>query len=1516
MHQRSPLAPRAVVEHVAEVAAAAGAHDLGADHEVRAVLAGLDGLAEHGVGEARPAGARVELRVGAEQLVAAAGAAVDAVALLVDVLAGERGLGGGVAQDLVLVGVELLAPLLVGLRDLLGLLHVSPVAGSRHVTRAAGAHAFAVRSPGYLAYVPDATLAERRRGLSSREEPIVPDPRYVFITGGVVSSLGKGIAAASIGRLLVARGLTVGLQKFDPYINVDPGTMSPYQHGEVFVTEDGAETDLDLGHYERFTNTNTTRASNVTAGGIYNSVIRRERRGDYLGGTVQVVPHITDEIKQRIRLIAETGDVDVVITEIGGTVGDIESLPFLEAIRQFPVDVGRRRCMYIHLTLVPVHRPRRRAEDQADAALGQRAAPHRHRSPTCSSAAARAELGARHPQEDRAVRVARRPRRSSPPRTSTTSTRCRSGTPTRASTTSSASTSARRAPDADLCEWRDITRRADEADADRPHRARRQVRRSSRTPTCRSARRCATPASCTAAGSRSTGSTPRRSRTRQIAAVASSAAPTASSSPAASAAAASRARSARSRVARERRIPYLGICLGMQIAVCEFARHVAGMAGANSTEFDIETEWPVIDLLPEQKEVSDLGGTMRLGADPIKLHGEHARPRDLRRGRHLRAPPPPLRGLDLAAQAARGRRPRRLGHVARRAPRRDHRAPRPPVLRGVAVPPRVQVAPRAPGAAVPRVRRRRAGARRASARPRAARSARRARPERAAGSVVAMRPASEVERRRLNELVRRALRDRAARSGTSARVADRVTAELRALGLEVEEDDAGEEIGGDAGNLLARLPGRSERSVLLCAHLDTVPHDGARSSRCSSTAAGRARTRRSSAPTTRRRSPSCSRSRTARRSRARRSASSCCSPSARRTALQGAKAFDVSKLRSRARLRLRPRRADRRDHRRVADLLPAAGATSAARPRTPASGPRTGAARSSPRRARSPRCASAASTRRRPRTSATSTAARTGRTSSPSAARCSAEARSLTEATADGGRRRDGRPLLRRRERPAVRVRRRRLASSACSAATATSRRAASVVAAEAALRACGYTPTRINTGGGSDANAFDGRRPAVHEPRQRHRAQPRADRARQPGLAAGRCSTSRSRCSTSSRGRRPPMSAEDRALRADRGPHRLRGQDRRRSSIDRFRFADGDEVEREIIRHQGAAGDRRPRRHAPLLVRQPREAIGDPDFLEIPAGRLDQEGESPLEAAQRELAEEIGKAASRLGADHELRLERGHVATRSSTSSTRPGLSDRERRVRRERAHRDRPLAARRHRRRARGHARREDDHRAAVAEAGPRLSGARRHSGLAAAAARRSPVASSADRGGPSGATRRSRVSHRAAARCCPRPSLPADRRRCCPTTAGARAARTAPAAADDDHRDRGRPRRRRRATSRRTARRSAPRSRRPTTAPSGRDRQRARGGRADRRRERPHPRRARLGRRGRSRARSSAAPSVYGADGTFGPGRFCGTIRTPIRRRDRLRAPADGPARARASDAGSRPRCPDVSATFAVG
>jgi len=175
--------------------------------------------------------------------------------------------------------------------------------------------------------------------------------KFIFITGGVLSSLGKGLASAAIGALLESRGLTVTIQKLDPYINVDPGTMNPFQHGEVYVTDDGAETDLDLGHYERFTNARLSRDNNVTTGKIYHSVITKERRGDYLGGTVQVIPHITDEIKRSIKLVA--GSVDVVIVEIGGTVGDIESLPFLEAIRQFRADVGKENALYIHLTLVP-----------------------------------------------------------------------------------------------------------------------------------------------------------------------------------------------------------------------------------------------------------------------------------------------------------------------------------------------------------------------------------------------------------------------------------------------------------------------------------------------------------------------------------------------------------------------------------------------------------------------------------------------------------------------------------------------------------------------------------------------------------------------------------------------------------------------------------------------------------------------------------------------------------------------------------------------------------------------------------------------------------------------------------------------------------------------------------------------------------------------------------------------------------------------------------------------------------
>jgi CTP synthase len=443
-------------------------------------------------------------------------------------------------------------------------------------------------------------------------------PRFIFVTGGVVSSLGKGIAAASIGRLLVSRGLSVALQKFDPYINVDPGTMSPYQHGEVFVTEDGAETDLDLGHYERFTDFDTTRASNVTAGGVYNAVIRRERRGDYLGATVQVVPHITDEIKQRIALIAQATDVDFVVTEIGGTVGDIESLPFLEAIRQFPVDVGRRRCMFIHLTLVPYINHAGELKTK----------------PTQHSVNELRRIGI---QPDMVVCRSEQ----------VLSREIRKKIALFASLPLEAIISAYDveniysvplgfkdegvddfvlehfdidAEPAELDGWRSLIERAAEA-TERVKIAivGKYVELEDAYLSVAEALRHAgflhgsrieidwvdseslVGESGAAAAERLSGSDgiliPGGFGSRGF-----------------------EGKIAAARFARETGVPYLGICFGMHVAVCEFARNLAGMEGANSTECDPETPWPVIDLLPEQKEIADLGGTMRLGADPIKLN--------------------------------------------------------------------------------------------------------------------------------------------------------------------------------------------------------------------------------------------------------------------------------------------------------------------------------------------------------------------------------------------------------------------------------------------------------------------------------------------------------------------------------------------------------------------------------------------------------------------------------------------------------------------------------------------------------------------------------------------------------------------------------------------------------------------------------------------------------------------------------------------------------------------------------
>jgi CTP synthase len=442
------------------------------------------------------------------------------------------------------------------------------------------------------------------------------ETRFIFITGGVVSSLGKGIAAASIGRLLVSRGLSVQLQKFDPYINVDPGTMSPYQHGEVFVTEDGAETDLDLGHYERFTDANTSRASNVTAGGIYNTVIRRERRGDYLGATVQVVPHITDEIKQRIKLMADSSDVDFVVTEIGGTVGDIESLPFLEAIRQFPVDVGRRRCMFIHLTLVPyighagelktkptqhsVNELRRIgiAPDMVVArSEGELSTDIRRKIALFASLPVEAIVSA-YDVDD----IYRVPLVFNDQGVDQFILSDHFGL---------------EASTPDLSDWEQFTRRAREV--------REHVRialvgkyvqlEDAYLSVVEALRHSGVHHGCKVevdwVDSESVGRADVTERLQTANGIL---------IPGGFGGRGWEGKIQAAQIAREHRIPYLGVCLGMHVAVSEFARHVADMEGANSTEMDMETPFPVIDLLPEQKEIADMGGTMRLGADPVKLH--------------------------------------------------------------------------------------------------------------------------------------------------------------------------------------------------------------------------------------------------------------------------------------------------------------------------------------------------------------------------------------------------------------------------------------------------------------------------------------------------------------------------------------------------------------------------------------------------------------------------------------------------------------------------------------------------------------------------------------------------------------------------------------------------------------------------------------------------------------------------------------------------------------------------------
>ena len=436
--------------------------------------------------------------------------------------------------------------------------------------------------------------------------------RYIFVTGGVVSGLGKGITAASLGRLLKSRGYRVTLQKFDPYINVDPGTMSPYQHGEVFVTDDGAETDLDLGHYERFIDENLSADSNVTTGKIYQSVIAKERRGDYLGATVQVIPHITGEIKERIYRGA--GSADIVITEIGGTVGDIESTPFLEAIRQVSLDMGRENVAYIHVTLLPFisgsnELKTKPTQHSVKEMLGMGIQPNVIvcRSEMDIPDEARRKIASFcnvSPQDVILNKTA--PSLYEVPlmleREGLAEAVCRHlGLESRS---------------ADLREWREMVRRQESAD-----------RRVNIAVVGKYAVLPDAYISVTEAVRHAGFSLGARAEVRLINSelVSDSTAEGLLSGfdgilvPGGFGDRGIEGKIEAARYAREHKIPYLGLCLGMQIAVIEFARNVLGWQDAHSAEF-ADTPHNVIDLMPEQRGV-ELGGTMRLGAYPCLLRG-------------------------------------------------------------------------------------------------------------------------------------------------------------------------------------------------------------------------------------------------------------------------------------------------------------------------------------------------------------------------------------------------------------------------------------------------------------------------------------------------------------------------------------------------------------------------------------------------------------------------------------------------------------------------------------------------------------------------------------------------------------------------------------------------------------------------------------------------------------------------------------------------------------------------------
>lgn len=438
-------------------------------------------------------------------------------------------------------------------------------------------------------------------------------PKFIFVTGGVVSSLGKGITAASLGRLLKSRGLKVALQKFDPYINVDPGTMSPYQHGEVFVTEDGAETDLDVGHYERFIDENMPRHANVTTGQIYQSVLDKERRGDYLGQTVQVIPHVTNEIKERITQIQHATQVDVVISEIGGTVGDIESLPFLEAIRQLKSDLGKENVLYIHVTLIPFIK----------AAGELKTKPSQHSVKELRSIGINPDiLVCRTEKElsrDLKAKLALFCDVENDAVIQCIDARSIYEVPLILAEEGLDNIVIRmlglECNDGDLADWRELVRRIKNPQgqvtiglvgkyvelqdaylsvAESLYHAGiyHQELIDIRWIYAEELEKSSTGMLEGLDGILVPGGFGERGVEGKILAA---------------------------QYARENRIPYLGICLGMQCAVIEFARHVCDMIDAHSSEFNPQTPYPVIDLMSEQTSVVEKGGTMRLGQYPCRL---------------------------------------------------------------------------------------------------------------------------------------------------------------------------------------------------------------------------------------------------------------------------------------------------------------------------------------------------------------------------------------------------------------------------------------------------------------------------------------------------------------------------------------------------------------------------------------------------------------------------------------------------------------------------------------------------------------------------------------------------------------------------------------------------------------------------------------------------------------------------------------------------------------------------------